>query len=56
MNKIKQDLPNILEQGKPINVISKKENPLENKKNQHKLRRKGIRNKDLWKRNKDHCK
>ncbi|KAM9682032.1 protein sel-1 homolog 2 isoform 2-T2 [Dama dama] len=56
VNKVKQDLSNILEQGKPINVISKKENLLENKKNQHKLRRKGIRNKDLWKRNKDHLK
>nr|XP_020764445.1 protein sel-1 homolog 2 isoform X4 [Odocoileus virginianus texanus] len=56
VNKVKQDLSNILEQGKPINIISKKENLLENKKNQHKLRRKGIRNKDLWKRNKDHLK
>ena len=56
MNKVKQYLTNILEQRKPINVISKKENLLENKKNHHKLRRKGIQNKDLWKRNKDHCK
>uniref|UniRef100_A0A4W2CCC2 Uncharacterized protein n=1 Tax=Bos indicus x Bos taurus TaxID=30522 RepID=A0A4W2CCC2_BOBOX len=56
VNKVKQYLSNILEQRKPINVISKKENLLENKKNHHKLRRKGIRNKDLWKRNKDHLK
>uniref|UniRef100_A0A452ER73 SEL1L2 adaptor subunit of SYVN1 ubiquitin ligase n=1 Tax=Capra hircus TaxID=9925 RepID=A0A452ER73_CAPHI len=54
VNKVKQYLSNVLEQRKPINVISKKENLLENKKNHHKLRRKGIRNKDLWKRNEDH--
>uniref|UniRef100_A0AC11CPS9 SEL1L2 adaptor subunit of SYVN1 ubiquitin ligase n=1 Tax=Ovis aries TaxID=9940 RepID=A0AC11CPS9_SHEEP len=54
VNNVKRYLSNVLEQRKPINVISKKENLLENKKNHHKLRRKGIQNKDLWKRNKDH--
>ena len=56
MSEIKQYLSNILEQKKSMNVINKKENLLEKKKNQHKLRIKGIRNKHLWKRTKNHCK
>ncbi|XP_029075123.1 protein sel-1 homolog 2 isoform X2 [Monodon monoceros] len=56
VSEIKQYLSNILEQKKSINVINKKENLLEKKKNQHKLRIKGIRNKHLWKRSKNHLK
>ncbi|XP_054579901.1 protein sel-1 homolog 2 isoform X4 [Eptesicus fuscus] len=56
VNKIKQFLSYILERRKLIKVINKRENLLEKKKNQHKLRIKGIRNKDISKRNKNYSK
>ncbi|CAK6447416.1 unnamed protein product [Pipistrellus nathusii] len=56
VNKIKQFLSYILERRKLVKVINKRENLLEKKKNQHKLRIKGIRNKDISKRNKNYLK
>ncbi|XP_070935010.1 protein sel-1 homolog 2-like [Macaca nemestrina] len=50
-NEIKQYLPHILEQRTSSNVINKRENLLEEKKNQCKI--KGIQNKDIL-RNKNH--
>uniref|UniRef100_A0A2I3N463 SEL1L2 adaptor subunit of SYVN1 ubiquitin ligase n=1 Tax=Papio anubis TaxID=9555 RepID=A0A2I3N463_PAPAN len=52
-NEIKQYLPHILEQRTSSNVINKRENLLEKKKNQRKIRIKGIQNKDIL-RNKNH--
>lgn len=56
MNEVKQFLSHILERRKLIKVTNKRENLLEREKNQHKLRIKGIHNKDVLKRNKKHCK
>ncbi|XP_033041460.1 protein sel-1 homolog 2 isoform X3 [Trachypithecus francoisi] len=53
VNEIKQYLSHILEQRTSSNVINKRENLLEKKKNQHKIRIKGIQNKDIL-RNKNH--
>uniref|UniRef100_A0A8D1UBN4 SEL1L2 adaptor subunit of ERAD E3 ligase n=1 Tax=Sus scrofa TaxID=9823 RepID=A0A8D1UBN4_PIG len=55
VKQVKHFLSNILERKKSINVIKKKENLLEEK-SQHTLRIRGIRNKDLWKRNKNYLK
>uniref|UniRef100_A0A8C3WN89 SEL1L2 adaptor subunit of SYVN1 ubiquitin ligase n=1 Tax=Catagonus wagneri TaxID=51154 RepID=A0A8C3WN89_9CETA len=55
VKQVKHFLSNMLEQKKSINVVKKKENLLEEK-NQHKLRMRGIRNKDLWKINKNYLK
>uniref|UniRef100_A0A2K5YLQ1 SEL1L2 adaptor subunit of SYVN1 ubiquitin ligase n=1 Tax=Mandrillus leucophaeus TaxID=9568 RepID=A0A2K5YLQ1_MANLE len=52
-NEIKQYLPHTLEQRTSSNVINKRENLLEKKKNQRKIRIKGIQNKDIL-RNKNH--
>ncbi|XP_006723711.1 protein sel-1 homolog 2 isoform X2 [Homo sapiens] len=54
VNEIKQYLSHILEQRTSSNVINKRENLLEKKKNQRKIRIKGIQNKDILKRNKNH--
>nr|XP_023481869.1 protein sel-1 homolog 2 isoform X3 [Equus caballus] len=56
MNEIKQFLSHTLEQRKLNKVINKRETLLGKKKNQRKLRIKGIQNKDLLKRNKSHSK
>ncbi|XP_008055310.1 protein sel-1 homolog 2 [Carlito syrichta] len=56
VNEIKQFLSHILEQRKSSKVIRNRENLLEKKKNQHKIRIKGIQNKHLLKRNKNHLK
>ncbi|KAM4842089.1 protein sel-1 homolog 2 isoform 2-T2 [Thomomys bottae] len=56
VNKVKQLLSHILEQRKLSKVINKKEYLLEKKRNQHKLKIKGIPNKDVPKRNKNHLK
>ncbi|XP_035158741.1 protein sel-1 homolog 2 isoform X12 [Callithrix jacchus] len=53
-NKIKQYLSHILEQRTSSNIINKRENLLEKKKNQHKITIKEIQNKDILKRNKNH--
>ncbi|KAL4680709.1 hypothetical protein H8959_022650 [Pygathrix nigripes] len=53
VNEIKQYLSHILEQRTSSNVINKRENLLEKKKNQRKIRIKGIQNKDIL-RNKNH--
>ncbi|XP_073734514.1 protein sel-1 homolog 2 isoform X10 [Callorhinus ursinus] len=54
-NELKQFLSHILERRKLIKVIYQRENALGKKKIQRKLRIKGIQNKDLSKRNKNHC-
>ncbi|XP_055229513.1 protein sel-1 homolog 2 isoform X4 [Gorilla gorilla gorilla] len=54
VNEIKQYLSHILEQRTSSNVINKRENLLEKKKNQRKIRIKGIQNKDILKRSKNH--
>uniref|UniRef100_A0A2I3HAW0 SEL1L2 adaptor subunit of SYVN1 ubiquitin ligase n=1 Tax=Nomascus leucogenys TaxID=61853 RepID=A0A2I3HAW0_NOMLE len=54
VNEIKQYLSHILEQRTSSNVINKRENLLEKKKNQRKIRTKGIQKKDILKRNKNH--
>uniref|UniRef100_A0A8C8UKT5 Sel-1 suppressor of lin-12-like 2 (C. elegans) n=2 Tax=Peromyscus maniculatus bairdii TaxID=230844 RepID=A0A8C8UKT5_PERMB len=54
VSKVKQFLSNLLEQGKSSKITNKRENPLEKKKNQHKLKIKGIQNKDLLKRNQNY--
>ncbi|XP_054961054.1 protein sel-1 homolog 2 isoform X6 [Pan paniscus] len=54
VNEIKQYLSHILEQRTSSNVINKRENLLEKKKNQRKIRIKGFQNKDILKRNKNH--
>ncbi|XP_073734512.1 protein sel-1 homolog 2 isoform X8 [Callorhinus ursinus] len=53
-NELKQFLSHILERRKLIKVIYQRENALGKKKIQRKLRIKGIQNKDLSKRNKNH--
>ncbi|KAG8519848.1 LOW QUALITY PROTEIN: Protein sel-1-2, partial [Galemys pyrenaicus] len=53
VNEMKQFLSHVLERRKLSKVINKRENLLE-KRNQHKLRIKGIQYKDLPKRNKNH--
>ncbi|XP_004412917.1 PREDICTED: protein sel-1 homolog 2 [Odobenus rosmarus divergens] len=54
VNELKQFLSHILERRKLIKVIYQRENALGKKKIQRKLRIKGIQNKDLSKRNKNH--
>ncbi|XP_012495896.1 PREDICTED: protein sel-1 homolog 2 [Propithecus coquereli] len=56
VNQTQQFLSHILERRKLSKVISKKENLLDEKKNHHKIRIKGIQNKDLLKRSKNHLK
>ncbi|KAL2764017.1 protein sel-1-like protein 2 isoform 1 precursor [Daubentonia madagascariensis] len=53
VNQTQQFLSHILEQKKLSEVINKRENLLEKKKNHHKIRIKGIQNKDLLKRSKN---
>ncbi|XP_054552184.1 protein sel-1 homolog 2 isoform X2 [Talpa occidentalis] len=53
VNELKQFLSQVLERRTLNKVINKRENLLE-KRNQHKLRIKGIQNKDVSKRNKNH--
>ncbi|XP_016067421.1 PREDICTED: protein sel-1 homolog 2 [Miniopterus natalensis] len=56
VNEISQFLSYILERRKLVKIINKRENLLEKKKNQHKLRIKGIQNKDLLKSNQNYLK
>uniref|UniRef100_A0A8C5VEN8 SEL1L2 adaptor subunit of SYVN1 ubiquitin ligase n=1 Tax=Microcebus murinus TaxID=30608 RepID=A0A8C5VEN8_MICMU len=56
VNQTQQLLSHILERRKLSKVISKRENLLDKKKNLHKIRIKGIQNKDLLKRSKNHLK
>nr|KAF6472432.1 SEL1L2 adaptor subunit of ERAD E3 ligase [Molossus molossus] len=56
VNEIKQFLSHILERRKLVKVMNKRENLLEKKKSQHKLRIKGIQNKDLPKRSQNYLK
>ncbi|XP_012659563.1 protein sel-1 homolog 2 [Otolemur garnettii] len=56
VNRTQQFLSHTLEQRKLNRVISRRENLLEKKKNRHKVRTKGIQNKDLLKRSKNHLK
>ncbi|XP_076971242.1 protein sel-1 homolog 2 isoform X4 [Tamandua tetradactyla] len=56
VNEIKRFLSHVLERRKLVKVINKKENFLEKKKSQSKRRIKGIQNKGLLKRNKNHLK
>ncbi|XP_058535453.1 protein sel-1 homolog 2 isoform X2 [Ochotona princeps] len=53
MNEIKPFLSSKLERKKLSKLTSKREYILEKKKNQHKIRIKGIKNENLWKRNKN---
>ncbi|VTJ76204.1 Hypothetical predicted protein, partial [Marmota monax] len=54
VNEVKQYLSHILERRRSRKVINKRENLLGKKKKQHKLKMKGIQNKDFLKRNKNH--
>nr|XP_027776946.1 protein sel-1 homolog 2 isoform X1 [Marmota flaviventris] len=56
VNEVKQYLSHILERRRSRKVINKRENLLGKKKKQHKLKMKGIQNKDFLKRNKNHLK
>ncbi|XP_038960957.1 protein sel-1 homolog 2 isoform X1 [Rattus norvegicus] len=56
VSKVKQFLSHLLEQGKANKIANKRENPLEKKKHQHKLKIKGIQNKNLLKRNQNYFK
>ncbi|XP_045384102.1 protein sel-1 homolog 2 isoform X2 [Lemur catta] len=56
VNQTQQFLSHILERRKLSEVISKRENFLDKKKNHHKIRIKGIQNKDFLKRSKNHLK
>uniref|UniRef100_A0A8C9DDD6 SEL1L2 adaptor subunit of SYVN1 ubiquitin ligase n=1 Tax=Prolemur simus TaxID=1328070 RepID=A0A8C9DDD6_PROSS len=56
VNQTQQFLSHILERRKLSDVISKRENFLDKKKNHHKIRIKGIQNKDFLKRSKNHLK
>ncbi|MBZ3886277.1 Protein sel-1-like protein 2, partial [Sciurus carolinensis] len=56
VNEVKQFLSHILERRRSSKVINKRENLLGKKKKQHKLKMKGILNKDLLERNKNHLK
>jgi SEL1 protein len=55
VSKVKQFLLYLLEQGNANKITNKRENPLEKKKHQHKLKIKGIQNKNLLKRNQNYC-
>ncbi|XP_069352219.1 protein sel-1 homolog 2 isoform X2 [Eulemur rufifrons] len=56
VNQTQQFLSHILERRKLSEVISKREHFLDKKKNHHKIRIKGIQNKDLLKRSENHLK